>query len=139
MGSLLEMKAIKLGLKTTGSSISSLRKVRASVGTQPKISKFPTLISEFGVVCNVVSDTEPSLNEKRHLIRDFHNVPAGSKLLRSDNLKGERAEQQQTEKEELIVDDIPIFTRVHKKCLLLCSILVYKNTQKGLCLVNLVC
>ena len=31
--------------------------------------------------------------------------------------------------EELIVDDIPIFTRVHKKCLLLCSILVYKNTQ----------
>ena len=32
--------------------------------------------------------------------------------------------------EELIVDDIPIFTRVHKKCLLLCSILVYKNTQK---------
>ena len=96
IGSLLEMKALKLGLKTMGSSISSLHEVRASVGTQPKISKFPTLISEFDVVCNVISTTEPSLNEKRHLIRDFHNVPAGSKLLRSDNLKGERAEQQQT-------------------------------------------
>ena len=92
------MKALKLGLKTTSSSISSLHKVRASVGTQPKISKFPTLISEFDVVCNVMSSTEPSLNEKRHLLREFHNVPAGSKLLRSENLKGERAEQQQTEK-----------------------------------------
>ena len=56
------------------------------------------MISEFDVVCNVISNTDPSLNEKRHLTNDFHNVPAGSKLLRSDNLKGERAEQQQTEK-----------------------------------------
>ena len=38
--------------------------------------------------------------------------------------------------EELIVDDIPIFTRVHKKCLLLCSILVLQKYAKGLCLVN---
>ena len=32
--------------------------------------------------------------------------------------------------EELIVDDIPIFTRVHKKCLLLCSILVLQKYAK---------
>ena len=98
IGSLLEMKALKLGLKTAGSSISSLHKVRASVGSQPKISKFPTLISEFGSVCNVISDTEPSLNDKRQLTRAFHNIPAGSKLLRSDSWKGEKGEQQQTEK-----------------------------------------
>ena len=38
--------------------------------------------------------------------------------------------------EELIVDDIPIFTRVHKKCLLVCSISVLQKYAKGLCLVN---
>ena len=38
--------------------------------------------------------------------------------------------------EELIVDDIPIFTRVHKKCLLFCSISVLQKYAKGLCLVN---
>ena len=32
---------------------------------------------------------DPPLNEKRQLTNDFHDVPAGSKLLRSDNLKGE--------------------------------------------------
>ena len=39
-------------------------------------------------------------------------------------------------KEELIVDDIPIFTRVRKKCLLFCSISVLQKYAKGLCLVN---
>ena len=34
--------------------------------------------------------------------------------------------------EELIVDDIPIFTRVLKKCLSFCSISLDKNTQKVL-------
>ena len=38
--------------------------------------------------------------------------------------------------EELIVDDIPIFTRVHKKCLLFCSISVLRKHAKGLCLIN---
>ena len=69
IGTLLEMKALKQGTKTAASSISTLHKVRASVGTQPKISKLPTLVSEFKEVCRVAAKQCPSTNEKRQLAR----------------------------------------------------------------------
>ena len=34
-------------------------------------------------------------DRKRQLTENFHGIPAGSKLLRSDSIKGEEAEQQQ--------------------------------------------
>ena len=79
IGTLLEMKALEQGIKTAASSISIFHKVRASVGTQPKISKFPTLASEFKEICSVVSNQCPSTNEKRQLTENFHGIPAGSK------------------------------------------------------------
>lgn len=97
-GTLLEMKALRLGLRIFKMPISALRKVRASVGSQPKISKFPTLIPEFLETRSVVSQSEPVLNDKRQLERVFHNIPLGAKMLRSSTTKGEECEQQQKQK-----------------------------------------
>ena len=97
-GSLLEMKALRLGLQIFKMPISALHKVRASVGSQPKISKFPTLIPEFLETRSVVSQSEPALNDKRQLERVFHNIPIGAKMLRSSTTKGEESEQQQKQK-----------------------------------------
>ena len=48
---------------------------QSAVGTQPKISKFPTLVSEFKEICSVVSNQCPSTNEKRQLTETFHGIP----------------------------------------------------------------
>ena len=97
-GTLLEMKALRLGLQNFKMPISALHKVRASVGSQPKISKFPTLIPEFLETRSVVSQSEPALNDKRQLEKVFHNIPLGAKMLRSSTTKGEESEQQQKQK-----------------------------------------
>ena len=65
-GTLLEMRALSLGVILKSSDISALHKVRASVGAQPKISKLPTLISEF------LATDVPPVNDKQHLKCPFH-------------------------------------------------------------------
>lgn len=45
--------------------------VRASVGTQPRISKFPTLLPEFKEVCTVAWLKHPSTNNKMQLAAVF--------------------------------------------------------------------
>ena len=97
-GTLLEMKALRLGLQIFKMPISALHKVRASVGSQPKISKFPTLIPEFLETRSVVSQSEPALNDKRQLEKVLRNIPLGAKMLRSSTTKGEEFEQQQKQK-----------------------------------------
>ena len=97
-GTLLEMKALRLGMSIFRTSISAIHKVRASVGSQPKISKFPILIPEFLETRSVVSQYEPILNDKRQLEKVFHDIPIGSKLLRSSTTNGGKLEQQQMQK-----------------------------------------
>ena len=95
-GTLLEMRALSLGFELKTSSISALHKVRASVGSQPKISKFPTLIPEFLEVRSIETADVPPVNDKQQLKCLFHNIPAGAKLLRSDTGKGGKSTEQQT-------------------------------------------
>ena len=95
-GTLLEMRALSLGVELKTSDISALHKVRASVGSQPKISKFPTLISEFLEVRSIETADVPPVNDKQQLKCSFHNIPAGAKLLRSDTANGGKSTEQQT-------------------------------------------
>ncbi len=57
-------------------------KVRAMA--QPRGRKFPQLISEYKRCVSVKSASEPSLDGKKCLNSTFCNVPAGSKLLRTE-------------------------------------------------------
>ena len=76
------MKALQQGVKMNISSTSTLHRVRASVGSQPKISKFPTLVSEYKEISKVTSKAALPINEKRQLTQRFSS-PAGAKVLRS--------------------------------------------------------
>ena len=55
----------------------------------------PPLIPEYERVVSILLDTEPSLDSKRRLTKDLPNIPAGSKLLRSE-AKGGSGEKQFT-------------------------------------------
>ena len=98
IGSLLEMKAMNLGFRVPLAKVSTLHKVRASVGSQPKISKFPSLLQEFKTTQIVFTDMQPCVNEKLQLTTTFMDIPAGAELLRSNKQKGEADEQQQQQK-----------------------------------------
>ena len=59
-------------------------KSKARAMAQPRGRKFPQLISEYKRCVSVKSDSEPSLDGKKCLNSAFCNVPAGSKLLRTE-------------------------------------------------------
>ena len=94
-GTLLGMRALSMGFQLKSSDISASHKVRASVGSQPKISKFPTLISEFLEVRSIETTDDPQVNDKQQLKCSFHNIPSGATLLRSDTINGGKSAEQQ--------------------------------------------
>ena len=65
---------------------------RVATGKQPRGRKLPPLITEFATTRTIRSADldEPILDEKQHLVHQYHGVPSGSKLLRT--AKGKRGE-----------------------------------------------
>ena len=100
--------AVAAGLQLEPLAISTLHAARSAGQVQPRVSKYPPLISEFAHSVTVRAADAPLLDSKSCLRVPWHAVPVGSRLLRTSKIGDPK--RPQLPETQPIVASLPAYT-----------------------------
>ena len=105
---LMADSAVAAGLQLEPLAISTLQAARSAGQVQPRVSKYPPLISEFAHSVTVRAADAPLLDSKSRLRVPWHAVPVGSRLLRTSQIGDPK--RPQLPATQPIVASLPAYT-----------------------------
>ena len=105
---LMADSAVAAGLQLEPLAISTLQAARSAGQVQPRVSKYPPLISEFAHSVTVRAADAPLLDSKSCLRVPWHAVPVGSRLLRTSQIGDPK--RPQLPATQPIVASLPAYT-----------------------------